>query len=306
MISPSTGERLCCAANEEHKYPVVDGIPVLLMPELGGQTVIEDSIALAANPTPDTFNGQGIHPQVQAMVASTGGFMYANLELRDYPIPTLRWEPGEGRTLLDIGCNWGRWTVAAAKAGYRAVGLDPHLVSLRAAKHVAKQAGVDVQFVCGDARKMPFHQDVFDRAFSYSVVQHFSKPDARVILKESARVLRPGGQTLVQMPNRAGVRSFYHLARRRFSEGQRFDVRYYSVDELLRTFAETVGPSTVSIDGYFGLGIQPDDLSIMPFSRRIIIHASERLRKLAKKWRFLRKYADSLYVTSRKVMRAGR
>jgi SAM-dependent methyltransferase/uncharacterized protein YbaR (Trm112 family) len=295
------GATLVCS--NAHDWPVVDEIPVFLRPELetNGSRIVAESLALAAAPPPDTFDGVGVHPQVQAMVASTGGFMYANLKLVKYPIPTLRWAPGEGRSLLDVGCNWGRWTIAAARAGYRAVGLDPHLASLRAAKHVAKAAGVEAQFVCGDARAMPFQSDTFQRTFSYSVVQHFSKADARTILSEIARVLELAGESLIQMPNRKGARSIYHLARRGFREGARFEVRYYSCEEILNTFGAIIGPSTLSIDGFFGLGIQPDDLPIMPLSRRLVIHASEFLRTLSGTHSRLREYADSVYVTSSKT-----
>jgi len=304
------GTRLLCIAG--HSYPVVDGVPVLLLPELGqaapGERIhpaISNSLQQAENPGPDPFEGKGVHPQVQAMVSSTNGHMYDGLKLTEYPIPRLRWNPGEGRSLLDVGCNWGRWTIAAAKAGYRPIGLDPHLTSLRAARHVARSAGADARFVCGDARAMPFKSGVFERAFSYSVIQHFSKQEARAILSEMARTLTPGGQTLVQMPNRQGIRSFYHLARRRFAEGTAFDVRYYSPHELLEYFGFEIGPSELSIDGFFGLGIQPDDIAIMPRLRKIVIRGSEALRRLARRQPWLADYADSLYVTSQKPRAVG-
>jgi SAM-dependent methyltransferase/uncharacterized protein YbaR (Trm112 family) len=301
------GTRLECIIG--HNYPLVDGIPVLLLAELGqaapGERMhpaIANSIKQAEDPGPDPFEGTGIHPQVQAMVASTNGHMYDQLTLSEYPIPRLRWDAGAGRRLLDVGCNWGRWTISAAKAGYKPIGLDPHLTSLRAARHVARSAGVDAHFVCGDARAMPFKPGIFDCAFSYSVVQHFSKLDARLILSQLARSLKPGGQTLVQMPNRQGIRSFYHLARRRFAEGRAFDVRYYTPNELLKCFTSVIGPSALSIDGFFGLGIQPDDIAIMPPFRKLVIYASEALRRLARRQPWLTAYADSLYVTSQKPM----
>lgn len=290
-------------------YPVVDGIPVLLLERdentargLRTEATADDSRALARNPSPDPFTGDGVHPHVQGIIASTGGFMYDRLQLSSYPIPELRMPAGDGRTLLDVGCNWGRWTVAAARASYRVVGIDPNLTSLRAARHVARACGVPGQFVCGDARLMPFRTASFDRVFSYSVVQHFSKKDASTMLTEMARVLKPGGESFVQMPNRAGVRSLYHLARRGFREGDAFDVRYYSTRELVALFRSVVGPSTLRIDGFFGLGIQPSDLSLMPPLRRLVIHASELLRKVARRQRWLAGFADSLYVASQKPM----
>ena len=79
-----------------------------------------------------------------------------------------------------------------------------------------------------------------------------------MILTEIARALRPGGESMVQMPNRRGIRSLYHLARRRFGEGKAFDVRYYSVSELVMLFERIIGPSVLRVDGFFRLGISTD------------------------------------------------
>lgn len=203
--------------------------------------------------------------------------------------------------LLDVGCNWGRWTVSAAQAGYRAIGLDTRLRSLRAGPHVARACGVDAFFVCGDARALPFKSESFDRCFSYSVVQHFSRPDARAILAEMSRVLKPFGLSLVQMPNRRGIRSRYQLARRGGAEGSGFDVRYYTPSELQELFTSVIGESVLSVDGYFGLDVQPDDIEIMPLHRKLVIYASEAMRRASQRQRWLGGFADSLYVGSRKT-----
>src|SRR4051794_25960664 len=90
----------------------------------------------------------------KAQSAPRAGFMYAPLigRLVEYPIPTTRLPHGEGRVVLDLGCNWGRWTIAAARAGYRAVGLDPSLPAVQAAYDVATQLGVQADFLVGEAR----------------------------------------------------------------------------------------------------------------------------------------------------------
>ena len=179
---------LCCEAG--HRYPIVDGIPVLLLEELPGNTAIAESFEFARTRNSDPIETVdfGVHPQVSRMISATNGILYAHLvgNLPRYPIPELRLDSGRGRELLDIGCNWGRWSFAAARKGYRVVGIDPHLHSLRAAKIVAKQLGLSVTFVCGDARAMPFTDDRFDVAFSYSVLQHFDRSDARKALREVA------------------------------------------------------------------------------------------------------------------------
>lgn len=81
-----------------HSYPVVDGIPVLLIPELGQSTTpgarvhnaIMDSIVLAMDPGPDPFAGEAVHARVREVIAATSGNMYRGLTLTKYPIPRLR------------------------------------------------------------------------------------------------------------------------------------------------------------------------------------------------------------------------
>src|SRR6266404_5612539 len=73
--------------------------------------------------------------------------------------------------------------------------------------------GVDALFVVGDGRYLPFHDGIFDQAFSYSVLQHLSKDNARATLREIHRVLRPDGASMIQMANKLGPRSLYNQMR---------------------------------------------------------------------------------------------
>ena len=70
-----------------------------------------------------------IDPVVAYLIAATNGLMYRHLigKLDRYPIPEIPIAPGQGRRLLDVGCSWGRWSLAAATAGYDTIGIDPSL-----------------------------------------------------------------------------------------------------------------------------------------------------------------------------------
>ena len=70
---------------------------------------------------------EGIDPFVQEVIGATCGRLYEHLiaDLPEYPIPELRLPPGEGRSFLEVGSNWGRWCVAAARRGYAADGDRP-------------------------------------------------------------------------------------------------------------------------------------------------------------------------------------
>jgi SAM-dependent methyltransferase len=282
-----------------HEYPVVDGIPVLL--------VGEDAPTHAAcgrieqlPPAPE----EGVDPFVREVIGATCGRLYEHLiaELPEYPIPELRLPPGGRRTFLEVGCNWGRWCVAAARRGYVPVGIDPSLKAIQAAQRVAAQLGVDAEYVVGDARRLPFPDASFDVVFSYSVFQHFSKPDALAGFDEIGRVLKPGGESLVQMANLYGARSLWNQAReRRFREPRTlFDVRYWGPRELQAELERRVGPTELAVDGFFTLNPQPTDLALLPARYRAVVRTSEALRRFAERVPPLTYAADSLYARSRR------
>jgi SAM-dependent methyltransferase len=244
-----------------------------------------------------------IDPIVSIMVGATNGIAYLHLvgKLGEYPIPRLRLPPARGQVLLDVGCNWGRWSIAAARLGYKPIGIDPSLGAVLAAKRVATQLGLDLRFVVGDARSLPFRSGSFDAVFSYSVIQHFSKDDAIQAIQEIGRTLAVNGRSLVQMPTILGVRCLYHQVRRRFREARDFEVRYWSIPALRRVFHAYVGRTAVSIDCFFGIGLQPSDLHLMPLSHKIAIRASELLRAGSRLAPWLRYVADSVYLERTKA-----
>ena len=236
-------------------------------------------------------------------VAKTCGRLYAPVigRLDQYPIPELRLPPGQGQLFLDIGCNWGRWSIAAARAGYDVVGIDPSLGAVLAARRICEQLGLKARFVVADCRFLPFAPALFGVGFCYGVFQHIDKDRALLSLAELGRVLEPGGTSLVQLPHLYGIRSLYNYARRGFRAPVKFDdIRYWTLAEMQRACARTIGPASLSVDAYFGLGIQSSDVHLLPWRFRLVVHASGALRRLSMKLPWLRHCADSIYVTARR------
>jgi len=100
------------------------------------------------------------------------------------------------------------------------------------------------------------------------------------------------------MPNVFGIRCLYHQVRRGFRDTRDFEVRYWTVRELISAFEEEIGPSQIFVDGYFSLNPQVSDVRFMPVRYRAIVHMSEALRKTSDWFRPLIYIADSLYVSS--------
>lgn len=303
-LSPD-GEELVCALG--HRYPVVQGIPILLVPnseqthwfgqrsiDIGSGNAEKWPVFLPWRPSPR----QKVHPYVQQIIAKTNGLAYRHLvgKLNEYPIPELPLVPGSGE-FLDIGCSWGRWSVAACRKGYTVTGIDPDIYAVTAARDIARGLGIEAQFVVADARYLPFRERVFDVCFSFSVLQHLAPGDVCEAIIQIRRVLRIGGLSMIQMAHKGGLRARYHLARRGQSTGSGFQVRYWSRQDLQTAF-EVIGSTEISVQGFLGLGLQKSDKKMMRMAHKLAIHASEGLRNMCGTLPFLAEAADSLMVRS--------
>ena len=100
-----------------------------------------------------------------------------------------------GMRVLDVACGTGAVTIPAALAGGACTGLDITPELLAVAQQHATEAGVDIEFVEGDAEELPFEDASFDRVVSQYGVMF--APRHEVAAAELARVCRPGGQILV-------------------------------------------------------------------------------------------------------------
>ncbi len=246
---------------------------------------------------------ESVDPIVQALVSGTNGIAYEHLigNLPRYPIPAMRLPPGRGEYLLDIGCGWGRWCVAAARNGYRPVGIDCNEQAVRAAVRVCRQLGVSADLVVADVRQLPFRNEAFHVAYSYSILQHFSDDDVSLILAGARRSVKDGGRILIQFAGMFGIRCLYHQIRRAFREPRGFEVRY----RTLRSLRELTGGETISADCYFGLGLQECDADLMPWWLRQIFRASGFLRRMSVRFPGLVHVADSVFVECQAGHRIG-
>ena len=276
-------ERLVCA--DGHEYPFVDGIPVMvvddeLAPTQPGYWSSPEQVERVRKAEPPPVEGEAVDPYVAELILGTHGNLYKHLSagLSRYPIPDFPLPRGDGELLLDIGCNWGRWTIAAARRGYRPIGIDPSFEAIVAARRIARQLKVDARYVVADARRLPFADETFDVVFSYGVLQHFSKADVGISVDDVRRVLKPDGYSWVQMPNSLGALNVVRLAQRRFREGDAFEVRYWKPSELRRVFGR-IGPTELSTDGFFTLNPQKRDLDLLPRRFRAVVHVSEALKR---------------------------
>ena len=98
--------------------------------------------------------------------------------------------PVEGRSVLEIACGTGRFTVALAERGANIVGLDISDAMLEEAREKARAAGVmdHLEFMRGDAARLPFPDDHFDAVFAMRFFHLADTPAS--FLSEMSRVSR--------------------------------------------------------------------------------------------------------------------
>lgn len=112
-----------------------------------------------------------------------------------------------GDRLLEIGCGAGRMTGRLAELAGSVVALDVSPEMLRLARENLAGAG-NVELVLGsghDLAGVPDHS--VDVVFSYVTLQHVPTRQAQLAyLRETCRVLRPGGRAALQV-RAPGVRA---------------------------------------------------------------------------------------------------
>jgi ubiquinone/menaquinone biosynthesis C-methylase UbiE len=100
-----------------------------------------------------------------------------------------------GEDVLDVACGSGNAAIRAAVAGGSVVGLDLTPELLDAARRLAGDAGVWVEWIEGDAEALPFLDETFDVVLS--TFGCMFAPRHAVAASEIARVLRPGGRVSI-------------------------------------------------------------------------------------------------------------
>ena len=96
-----------------------------------------------------------------------------------------------GWEVLDVACGNGNATLAAARSGTRATGIDYVPALLEDGRERAVAEGLDVEFRLGDAEDLPVPDGYFDAVLS--VFGAMFAPDHQLAADEIVRATRTGG-----------------------------------------------------------------------------------------------------------------
>ncbi len=104
----------------------------------------------------------------------------------------MRTRIASGEEVLDVACGTGNATLPAARTGAQVHGLDIAPGLLAEARANAEAAGLEIDFVLGDAEALPWPEGTFDVVTS--TFGCMFAPRHEVAAAEIARVLKPGGR----------------------------------------------------------------------------------------------------------------
>jgi len=208
--SPATGET----------YEIRDGYLDLLKARTGA-----DSLANLTNLLPGA--GRGYEPlwRVHSLSLLTGERFPNERELE---IITSLVSPVSGGRYLDLGCSAGLYARSLARGldNITVVGIDISPSMLREAVRRARGIGASPSFVRANAKNLPFTDAAFTGAICGGSLNEFGAPER--VLRETHRVLEPGGRLAIMGILRAGTPHGRRLQRLLSTGG----IKFFEPDEL--------------------------------------------------------------------------
>ncbi|HSU87558.1 MAG TPA: class I SAM-dependent methyltransferase [Terriglobia bacterium] len=157
--------------------------------------------SLFLDPMPDSREIAAFYPAQYWWNASQSGMLkklesvYRRIALRDHVAFITKAAGGRaGPEILDVGCGSGTLLGLLKQRGFHTRGVD---FSAEAARIAKAENGVDV--AVGSLEEVHFPDASFDLVTLFHVMEHVTNP--RRVLSEVARVLKPNGVVVLQVPN---------------------------------------------------------------------------------------------------------
>jgi len=170
-------EKLKCINDRcELKFPVINGIPIMLPLRLSGDLKL----------TKEKWN-----EEYQKFYPLEKIDLQHDLELHDAYIHVKKYMKSVSGLFLEVGCGCSRLSCMLAKEGIKTIGIDISLTALKIGKELFERENTNGLFVCGDIRMLPFRDNSFSFMYAGGVIEHFK--DTRKAVNELFRCLTPNG-----------------------------------------------------------------------------------------------------------------
>jgi MPBQ/MSBQ methyltransferase len=153
-----------------------------------------------------TFSPQAIERHLEDHVGET-----LALEL----VALLQTRRPDAARILDVGCGYGSFVLAARDVGIDATGIDVASFEIGWARRRLRERrpadDPDSVYLIGASDRLPFPDDSFDAVCFWNVLEHLRDIGGAIV--EAARVLHSGGSLFAIAPNYASFRreAHYHV-----------------------------------------------------------------------------------------------
>jgi SAM-dependent methyltransferase len=185
--------------------------------------------------------------------------------------------PPPARRTLDLGCGEGRVSRDLKRLGHDVVAVDGSPTMIVA----ARAADPTIEALVADAASLPFEDGEFDTVVAHMSLQDVD--DVAAALRESARVLQPGGRlciAVVHPLNSAGEFEGDEAASPFVIRGSYLDESFYE-DDLARaglemTFVSAHRPLHTYTEAINGAGLLIDRLREVPVPEQAVTRPRSR------------------------------
>jgi ubiquinone/menaquinone biosynthesis C-methylase UbiE len=101
---------------------------------------------------------------------------------------------------LEVGSSAGGFSAALGLHGIEVIGVEPSTAGVNVSRQRANRLGLTkVSFELGVGEQLPYADESFDLVGSLAVLEHVQDVDA--VVRETFRVLKPGGKAYFEVPN---------------------------------------------------------------------------------------------------------
>ena len=191
----TTAELIDLFARNGYEDVHVEHLPGLTRPEFSGMEWYEDwYVLVATKPYPERHRAElGMAAYWDAAAHRyDSGHMIGNMPAWHTALSKLV-GPNKDVKILDIATGTGMIACALGEAGYTDVaGIDLSEMMMRVAIDRAREKGLDIPFVYGNALELPYPDESVDVMVSCRLLWTLNEPKAA--LAEWLRVLKPGGR----------------------------------------------------------------------------------------------------------------
>ncbi len=160
-------------------------------------------------------------------------------------------DPRPGEAIADLGCGTGAYTLALLEARCRVTGVDESAAMLARAR---AKLGDRAAATClqADLAALPLPTAAFDAALLQVTLEFVADPAA--VVRESLRILRPGGRLVVGLIHGGGAWARHYRARAAAEPGSVYrGARFFTREEL----AALVGMQPAAVAA--GLYVAPQE-----------------------------------------------